>query len=72
MKIILEPACGVWHTPPLLWLHWVFVAVHRLFSSCGERWLLFVAWASHCGVFSLLPSMGSRCAGSVVVVRRLQ
>ena len=25
------------------WLHWVFVAVRRLFSSCGERGLLFVA-----------------------------
>ena len=24
------------------WLHWVFVAAHRLFSSCGERGLLFV------------------------------
>ena len=25
------------------WLHWVFVAVRGLFSSCGERGLLFVA-----------------------------
>ena len=25
------------------WLHWVFVAVHGLFSSCGERGLLFIA-----------------------------
>ena len=24
------------------WLHWVFVAARRLFSSCGERGLLFV------------------------------
>ena len=24
------------------WLHWVFVAAHRFFSSCGERGLLFV------------------------------
>ena len=24
------------------WLCWVFVAVHGLFSSCGERVLLFV------------------------------
>ena len=37
----------------LFWLHWVFIAVHRLslvvvsgsYSSCG-------AWASHCGGFS--------------------
>ena len=26
-----------------LWLCWVFVAVHKLFSSCSEQWLLFVA-----------------------------
>ena len=26
-----------------LWLHWVFVAACGLFSSCGERGLLFVA-----------------------------
>ena len=26
-----------------LWLHWVFVAARGLFSSCGERGLLFVA-----------------------------
>ena len=25
------------------WLHWVFVAARRLFSSCSERGLLFVA-----------------------------
>ena len=25
------------------WLHWVFVTARRLFSSCGERGLLFVA-----------------------------
>ena len=25
------------------WLRWVFVAAHGLFSSCGKRWLLFVA-----------------------------
>ena len=25
------------------WLHWVFIAVRGLFSSCGERGLLFVA-----------------------------
>ena len=26
-----------------LWLHWVFIAACRLFSSCGEWGLLFVA-----------------------------
>ena len=25
------------------WLHWVFVAARRLFSSCREQGLLFVA-----------------------------
>ena len=25
------------------WLHWVFVAAHRLFSSCSEREPLFIA-----------------------------
>ena len=25
------------------WLHWVFVAVHGLFSGCGKWELLFVA-----------------------------
>ena len=25
------------------WPSWVFVAVHRLFSSCGEQGLLFIA-----------------------------
>ena len=24
------------------WLHWIFVAAHGFFSSCGERGLLFV------------------------------
>ena len=27
----------------IFWLHWVFVAACRLFSSCGERGLLFAA-----------------------------
>ena len=25
------------------WLHWVFVAAHGVFSSYGERGLLFIA-----------------------------
>ena len=54
------------------WLRWVFVAAHGLslvaasggYSSlrctgCSLQWLL------------LLRSTGSRCAGSVVVARRL-
>ena len=46
------------------WLHWVFVAVRRLFSSCGER-----GYSSlRCVGFSLrwlllLRNTGSRCAG---------
>ena len=37
------------------WLHWVFIAVHGLFSSCGEQGLLFVA------VCGLLIAVASRC-----------
>ena len=55
-----------------LWLCWVFVAVRGLFSSCGERGLLFIvvcrlfiAVASRCGAWAL----GARA--SVVVARRL-
>ena len=58
------------------WLHWVLVAVHGLFSSCG-------AWASHCCGFSccraqalgvrasVVVARGLQSAGSVVVVHRL-
>ena len=35
------------------WLHWVFVAAHRLFSSCGERGLLFVV----CGLLTAVASL---------------
>ena len=35
------------------WLHWVFVAVCRLFSSCGEQGLLFIA------VHGLLTALAS-------------
>ena len=38
------------------WLHWVFVAVRGLFSSCGERGLLFVA------VHRLLTALASLVA----------
>ena len=34
------------------WLHWVFVAAHGLFSSCG-------VWASHCGGFSCCGAWAS-------------
>ena len=27
----------------MFWLRWVFIAVRGLFSSCGERGLLFIA-----------------------------
>ena len=54
------------------WLHWVFVAVCGLFSSCGEWGLLSVA------VRGLLIAVASRCGAralgtraSVVVARRL-
>ena len=45
----------------------------QAFSSCSKRGLLFRcgAWASHCGGFSLLWSMGCRHTGSVVVAHGL-
>ena len=50
------------------WLCWVFVAVHRLFSSSGELELLFIAM---CGLLIAVASVaglkqlkqGSRHAG---------
>ena len=43
---------------------WVFVVVHRLFSSCGERGLLWSCgvWACRCGGFSCCGT-GSRVTG---------
>ena len=38
------------------WLHWVFVAAHGLFSSCGERGPLFIA------VLGLLTAVASLVA----------
>ena len=59
------------------WLHWVFVAACRLFSSCGERWLLFIAVASRCRPWALgvqasvVVAHRLQSAGSVVVVHGL-
>ena len=36
------------------WLHWVFVVARGLFSSCGERGLLFIAV---CGLLIALASL---------------
>ena len=44
----------------------------RAFSSCGERGLLFVAWASHCGGFSCCGAWSLGAWASVLVARRLQ
>ena len=38
------------------WLHWVFIAACRLFSSCSEQGLLFVV------VFGLLIAVASLVA----------
>ena len=38
----------------LFWLRWVFVAACRLFSSCSERGLLFVAL---CGLLIAVASL---------------
>ena len=41
------------------WLHWVFDAAHGVFSSCGERGLLFVAVRGHLtAVASLVAEHG--------------
>ena len=46
------------------WLPWVFVAACRLFSSCGEQGLLFVAVPRLLiGWLLLLQSTSSRRAG---------
>ena len=42
------------------WLHWVFIAVRGLFSSCGEQGLLFVV------VRGLLIVVASRCGARAV------
>ena len=52
--------------PPGKPLHWVFVAVHRLSSSCGERGLLFVA------VRGLLIAVASLVAEHGLYARGLQ
>ena len=36
------------------WLYWVFVAVCRLFSSCGEQGLLFLVV---CGLLLVVASL---------------
>ena len=55
------------------WLHQVFIAVHRLFSSYGEEGLLssFGAWASHCGGISCCRAQALGLEGSVVGVQGL-
>ena len=46
------------------WLHWVFIAVHRLSLVAASRGTLHCgARASHCSGFSSLQSMGSRRTG---------
>ena len=45
-----------------LWLRWVFVAMRRLFSSCGEQGLLFVV------VRGLLIAVASRCGARALRV----
>ena len=39
IKCLLYSAKGLF----LFWLHWVFIAVHGLFSRCAKQGLLFVA-----------------------------
>ena len=51
------------------WLCWVFVAVRRLFSSCDERGLLFVAVRGLLIVVASLVVLGTQA--SVVAARGL-
>ena len=39
-----------------IWLRWVFVAAHRIFSSCSEQGLLFVA---ACGLLIAVASLAA-------------
>ena len=49
----------------LFWLCWVFIAAHRLCSSCSEQGLLSShrAEASHCGGFSCCRMHPLGCSG---------
>ena len=53
------------------WLRWVFIAAHRLFSTCGERGatLHCSVQASHCGGFSRCRARALGAWASVVVAR---
>ena len=54
------------------WLHWVFVAVRGLFSSCSERGLLFVAVQGLLiAVATFVVEHGLGTWASVVVAHRL-
>ena len=54
--------CNIFFFSIYFWMHWVFIAVRGLFSSCGEWELLCCgARASHCGGFSCC---GARALGS--------
>ena len=52
------------------WLCWVFVAVRRLFSSCGKQTLRRGARASHCSGFSCCGTRALGMQASVVVAHR--
>ena len=53
----------------IFWLHWVFVATHRLslVAASGGHSLLQCAWASHCSGFSCCGAWALRVWASVVV-----
>ena len=54
------------------WLHWVFIAVHRLPLVTASRGYTLLQCVGFSLRWLLLPrSKGSRCVGSVVVARRL-
>ena len=53
----------------IFWLRWVFVAVHGLFSSCGEWGLLFIVVRGLLIVVSGAQALGAQA--SVVVAHGL-
>ena len=56
----------------MFWLCWIFIAAHRLFSTCGEQGLLCCGLrASHCGGFSCPQAWVLGARPSVVAARGL-
>ena len=75
---IVQPSLSISKTLKInlfiYWLHWVFVAAHRLSlvaASGGGATLHCGAWASHCSGFSCCGAWALGMQASVVVAHRL-